>query len=116
MAVAGQPDTRPLRLTKVHVLLERRGVDVTYATLCRWAHYELGFRERKPTVRVDDPDPGQEAQVDFGKMGMLDDPATGKRRTLWCLIVTLSFSRTSSRVQTGPGFRPVACPWDGWRG
>ncbi|MDD9942919.1 MAG: IS21 family transposase [Myxococcales bacterium] len=88
-----KPDTRALRLTKVHVLLCRRGVDVTYATLCRWAHDELGFRERKPTVRVDDPDPGQEAQVDFGKMGMLDDPATGKRRTLWCLIVTLSFSR-----------------------
>ncbi len=88
-----KPDTRALRLTKVHVLLARRGVDVTYATLCRWAHDELGFRERKPTVRVDDPDPGHEAQVDFGKMGMLDDPTTGKRRTLWCLVVTLSFSR-----------------------
>lgn len=50
--------TRAPRLTKVHVLLQRRGVDVTYATLCRWAHDELGWRERKPTVRVDDPEPG----------------------------------------------------------
>jgi predicted transcriptional regulator len=70
--------TRALRLTKVHELLQRRGVDVTYATLCRWAHDELGWRERKPTVRVDDPEPGQEAQADFGKMGMLFDPAQGR--------------------------------------
>jgi transposase len=85
--------TRALRLTKAHVLLQRRGVDVTYATLCRWAHDELGWRERKPTVRVDDPDPGQEAQADFGKMGMLFDPTTGKNRQLWCLVVTLTYSR-----------------------
>lgn len=91
MPAAGEG--RPLRLTKVHVLLHRRGVRVTYATLCRWAHDELGWRERKPTVRVDDPDPGDEAQVDFGKMGMLFDPLTGRTRALWALIVTLSFSR-----------------------
>lgn len=88
-----KPGARALRLTKVHVLLARQGIDVTYATLCRWAHDELGFRERKPTVRVDDPEPGQEAQVDFGKMGMLVDSTTGKLRQLWCLVVTLSFSR-----------------------
>lgn len=84
---------RALRLTKVHVLLERRGIDVTYATLWRWAHDVLGWRERTPTVRVDDPPPGEEAQVDFGKMGMIPDPDTGKMRVLWCLIVTLSCSR-----------------------
>ena len=84
---------RALRMTKVHVLLQRHGVQVTYATLCRWAHDELGWRERKPTVRVDDPEPGHEAQVDFGKMGMLADPTTDRLRQLWCLVVTLSFSR-----------------------
>jgi transposase len=84
---------RALRLSKVHTLLARRGVEVTYATLCRWAHDELGWRERTPTVRVDDPEPGQEAQVDFGKMGMLADPSSGRVRQLWCLVVTLTFSR-----------------------
>jgi len=84
---------RALRLTKVHVLLRRQGVEVTYATLCRFAHDELGWRERKPTVRVDDPEPGQEAQVDFGKMGTITDAVTGRARTLWCLVVTLSYSR-----------------------
>jgi transposase len=88
-----EPKARALRMTKVHTLLLRRGVEVTYATLCRWAHDELGWRERKPTVRVDDPGPGQEAQVDFGEMGLINDPTTGRRRKLWCLVVTLSFSR-----------------------
>ncbi|WP_347220937.1 DDE-type integrase/transposase/recombinase, partial [Mycolicibacterium poriferae] len=40
-----------------------------------------------------DPPPGEEAQADFGKMGMLFDPETGKSRALWCLIVTLTCSR-----------------------
>jgi len=88
-----KPGGRPLRMTKVHVLLKRRGLDVTYATLCRWAHDELDWRERKPTVRVDDPEPGQEAQVDFGLMGPIPDPTSGKTRKLWCLVITLSFSR-----------------------
>lgn len=88
-----KPGQRALRMTKVHKLLERRGVEVTYATLCRWAHDELAWRERKPTVRVDDPPPGEEAQADFGKMGMLFDPETGRTRALWCLIVTLTCSR-----------------------
>ncbi len=73
---------RPLRLTKVHELLKRRGVEVTYATLWRWAHDEFGWRERTPTVRLDDPDPGHEAQVDFGKMGDVFDPITERVRAL----------------------------------
>jgi len=83
----------PLRLSKVHVLLERRGVQVSYSTLRRFAIEELGWRKRPVTVRLDDPPPGQEAQADFGRLGMIVDPATGKRRTVWALIVTLSFSR-----------------------
>lgn len=84
---------RPLKLTKVHELLERRGVEVHYSTLRRYVHDELGWRQKTPTVRVDDPPPAQEAQADFGKMGRIYDPQTGKWRTLWALIVTLSFSR-----------------------
>lgn len=83
---------RPLRLSKIHVLLEREGVRASYDTLRRFAKAELGWRRRPPTVRLDDPPPGQEAQVDFGEMGMLVD-ADGRRRKLWALVVTLSFSR-----------------------
>jgi transposase len=85
---------RPLRLTKVHTLLAREhSLDVSYDTLRRFAMQQLAWRQREPTVRVDDPPPGQEAQVDFGKMGPMLDPVAGRVRVLWALIITLSFSR-----------------------
>ncbi|HTZ87855.1 MAG TPA: IS21 family transposase [Solirubrobacteraceae bacterium] len=101
LAVAAQKDRieewltkkRPLRLTKVHTLLARDGLEVSYDTLRRFAMQQLGWRQKAPTVRIDDPPPGQEAQVDFGKMGPMLDPATGRMRALWALIITLSFSR-----------------------
>src|SRR5260370_619926 len=92
--LAGHKETRPLRLTKDHTLLVRdHALQTSYGTLRRFAMYELGWRKKQCTVRVDDPPPGQEAQVNFGKMGILLDTETGRRRTLWALIVTLSFSR-----------------------
>ena len=54
---------------------------------------ELGWQKKEPTILLEDPPAGQEAQVDFGKMGMMLDVATGPTRALWTLIVTLSFSR-----------------------
>jgi transposase len=83
---------RPLRLVRVRELLARDGIDIAYTTLRRFAHQELGWRERTPTVRVDDPPMGEEAQIDFGHVGFLTDP-DGKRRKLWALIVVLTSSR-----------------------
>jgi len=85
-----------LRLTKIQELLKRRsGVEVPYRTLHRYASGELSFRRVVPTVRVDDGEPGGELQVDFGRMGLLTDAATGKRRVVWALIFTACFSRHS---------------------
>jgi transposase len=85
---------RPLKLTKVHTLLARdHGVTASYDTLRRFAIEELGWRKRPTTVRVADTEPGEVAQVDFGLMGTLVDPATGRARRLWVLIVTLVYSR-----------------------
>jgi transposase len=85
---------RPLRLSKVHVLLAREhGLEVSYATLRRYAMQELGWRKKVPTIRLEDPPAGQEAQVDFGKMGPMLDPVAGCIRVLWAFVVTLSFSR-----------------------
>jgi hypothetical protein len=89
----GDGEHRPLRLTKVHHLLARQGVAVTYAALRRFAIAELDWTKPRVTVRVDDPPPGHEAQVDFGCMGWMHDPSTGRRRKLWVLVVTLSHSR-----------------------
>jgi len=87
--VEGQP---PLRLVRVHGLLARHGVTVGYAALRRFASRELGWRKQVPTVRLEDPPAGQEAQIDFGLMGTVTD-ADGKQRRLAVLIVTLSASR-----------------------
>lgn len=37
---------KPLKLTKVHDLLERRGVEITYSTLRRYVVDELGWHQR----------------------------------------------------------------------
>jgi hypothetical protein len=68
------------------------GIAVGYTTLRRFAHRELDWHKRLPTVRLDDPPPGLEAQVNFGLMGMVTD-VEGRPRKLWVLIVTLSSSR-----------------------
>lgn len=92
--LAGSADARPLRLTKIHTLLVRdHDLRASYDTLWRYAHEELAWREKPSTVRVDDPPPGQEAQIDFGEMGIIVDDETGRRRKLWVLIVTLVHSR-----------------------
>jgi transposase len=85
---------RPLRLTKVHKLLVRdEGLAASYHTLRRYAIDELGWGRKTATVRLEDPPAGQEAQVDFGRMGHILDPLVGRMRMLWALIVTLAFSR-----------------------
>jgi transposase len=86
--------TRPLKLTKIHTLLVREhSLEASYATLRRYATQELGWRRKAPTIRLEDPPAGQEAQVDFGKMGMIVDVDTGRKRMLWALVITLAFSR-----------------------
>jgi transposase len=81
-----------LTLTKVHTLLGRRGVVVSYRTLNRYATTELGFGQRRTTVRVADGEPGSEVQVDFGRLGILD-AEDGRRRVVKGLIVTAVYSR-----------------------
>lgn len=82
----------PLTLVRVQELLVRDGIEIPYTTLRRFAHDELGWKERAATVLLDDPPPGEEAQIDFGQVGYVTT-AEGRRRKLWVLIVTLSMSR-----------------------
>ena len=82
-----------LTLTKVHVLLGRRGVVVSYRTLHRYATTELDFGRRQSTVPVADCEPGAEVQVDFGRLGMLTDAVDGRRRVVHGLIFTAVYSR-----------------------
>ena len=82
-----------LEVTKIHDLLGRRGIEVPYRTLHRFCAQELGYRRQPPTVPVADGEPGQELQIDFGRMGLMFDPQTGRRRAVWALIFTAVVSR-----------------------
>jgi Integrase core domain len=88
-------DTEGLSVVKAHELLARRGIVVPARTLHRYALEVLGMGRstRTTTVRVADCEPGSECQVDFGRMGLISDPATGRRRVCWALIFTAVFSR-----------------------
>lgn len=90
-------DKDGLTVVKVHELLERQGVVVPERTLHRYALEELGIGRsaRSSTVRVNDGEPGDELQVDFGKLGRIPDPETGKQRDLWALVFTPVLSRFS---------------------
>ena len=78
---------------KIHELLERRGVLVPYRTVHRYCQQRLDFGRKASTVRVDDGEPGGELQVDFGRMGIINDPGSGRRRVVHALIFTAVVSR-----------------------
>ena len=80
-------------MVKIHILLARRGVAVPHRTLHRFAVERCGYGRRTDTVRVADGEPGVELQVDFGKMGLIPDPATGRHRVTYALIFTACYSR-----------------------
>jgi transposase len=44
-------------------------------------------------VRVTDGEGGDELQIDFGRMGLVFDPATGRNRVVQALIFTACYSR-----------------------
>lgn len=68
-----------VQVVKAVDLLARPGVVVPERTLHRFCSEELGYRKRRTTVRVNDGEPGGELQVDFGRMGLLSDPAEERR-------------------------------------
>jgi transposase len=84
---------RGLTLTKVHSLLKRQGVQVSYSTLYRFAVNHFDFGRPAPTVRVADCSPGELAEVDFGRLGYIYDAPNDKKRLVYALVVVLAFSR-----------------------
>ncbi len=89
----GKPGERGLQLTKVHDLLERQGILVPYSSLHRFAVKRCEFGRVQRTLRMAEVEPGELAEVDFGRMGYLFDAETARRRVVHALIVTLVHSR-----------------------
>ena len=80
-----------LTVVKIGILLARRGVVVPQRTLARSRWSVVGRDGAPSTVRVDDPPPGVEFQVDFGRLGLVADG--DRRRVCQALIFTACFSR-----------------------
>jgi hypothetical protein len=95
---------RGLRLSKVHMLLRREGVDVPYSSLHRFAVRHCGFADaRRVTVRVADVAPGELAEVDFGRLCLVWDAQSGRRRVAHALLVPGSWSWKRHPLQAGRG-------------
>jgi transposase len=72
-------------------LVDSHGFDGSYSALCRYAD-KVHPKDVGVTVRIETA-PGQEAQVDFGSVGKIRDPRTGKERPAYAFVMTLSYSR-----------------------
>jgi transposase len=70
------------------------GVTVPERTVQRFISAEFGPRRGQgSTVRIADGEPGHELQVDFARLGLIDEPESGRRRVCHALIFTAVFSR-----------------------
>lgn len=76
-------------------LRDEHGVGVSYSSLYRYVQRFLPeLLERQGlTVRREDPPAGEEAQVDYGYLGLWEDPVVGRRRRLWAFVMVLSHNR-----------------------
>ena len=84
-----------LQVTRIHELLAGRGCRVSYTSLRRFIQ-RRGWQRRSPaTVRMGESAPGEVAEMDFGRLGLIEDPETGRRRAVWALIIVLTYSRHS---------------------
>jgi len=84
-----------LQITRIQELLSARGCQVSYTSLRRFLQRRNWGKRRARTVRMAEIAPGEVAEMDFGRLGLVWDPATGRRRVAWALIIVLAYSRHS---------------------
>jgi transposase len=81
-----------VEMTALHDRLrDNYGYHGSYSAIRRFVH-QLCPVEPAAVVRVHTL-PGEEAQVDFGAVGRLFDPVTGRLRPAYAFVATLSYSR-----------------------
>ena len=92
-------------------LRDERGLQASVASFRRYIWATMPDREAlrgTVTVRKPDPPPGEEAQLDYGYLGLWTDPATGKRRRVWGV-------RHGAELLPAPVVRPLlAMPLSAW--
>lgn len=77
-------------------LRDEHGLGVSVASLRRYVRANLPEETRRAQVKVlapNDAEPGEQAQIDYGRLGSWIDPKTQKRRTIWAFVMVLVCSR-----------------------
>ena len=82
-----------LQLTRIQELLAHQGVPVAYTTMRRFVRRAGLWKPAHVTRRMAETAPGEIAEMDFGRLGVLIDPATQRRQLVWALVVVLAHSR-----------------------
>jgi transposase len=83
-----------LKLTRIQDLLAGRHCTVPYTCLRRYVIRKGWFgKSSHATVRLADTEPGQVAEIDFGRLGLTGDPETGRSRVALGMVTVLNYSR-----------------------
>ena len=89
--VQGLLDQRVEMVAIFQRLQDDHGYGGSYSSVRRFVH-RLRPAEAQVVVRVHTA-PGEEAQVDFGSVGQLYDPGSGRARRAYVFVATLCYSR-----------------------
>jgi len=85
-----------LKLTRIQELLAQQHCLVAYTCLRRYVSKRGWFgKNSHDTVRMPDTEPGQMAEIDFGRLGLMWDPESGRKRQAWGMLAVLGYSRHS---------------------
>lgn len=82
-----------LQMTRIHELLLGRGCPASYPSLRRFILKRNWRKLGSATVRMEDTEPGEVAEADFGHPGLIPDPETGRRKAVWAMVIVLGHSR-----------------------
>ena len=87
---------KDMTFKQIKRLINESGHKISYTSLRRYLHKNfqaLISQEGKNYTMPLFSKPGEEAQVDYGYVGLMQDPDTGNMRKTWAFIMTLSYSR-----------------------
>jgi len=94
--ITGQLRARVTVATIHQRLRDERALAVSYASLRRYVAANLPEEVRRAQVTVLNPypvEPGEQAQIDYGRLGVWVDPSTGKKHTVQAFAMVLCCSR-----------------------
>ncbi len=83
-----------LKLVRIQDLLAQKHCLVAYTCLRRYVRKKGWFgKNAGATVRMPDTEPGQMAELDYGRLGLLREPENGGKRQVQGMMTVLGYSR-----------------------